>query len=302
VHRVYLSTINRVGDSEVRSIFGHLYVLDWDTGELLHDLEQPVETDLSIGRSKGARGIVFSDNRIYVANSVNAITMYDANTYKVLDHKEFDEIVVVHQMNMHQGLLCAVSTTTDSVVRVDKDLNLVSVSKIENRLLDKDLTVDQNAKEWGIDKAHFNSICWLPNGDEIHVYNTFNMIYNFTRKEIIYRGDPLNSPHDIISFRDSLIVNSSANCQTVQIQDNKAKIIFSVPPENIRVVDHNQWGMTRGLTSFKDRLFICYTPMRVLEFKYEDGQFFLEKRVDIDEGENKSIFDICLDPRDWNGD
>jgi len=295
MRRIYISTVNRVGDDDVTSIFGHLYVLDWNTGKLLQDLKQKVANDISIGRSKGARGIVFADNKIYVANDVNAITVYDADTYKILDHKAFEELSVVHQMKMHNDLLCVASTSNDRVVRIDKDLNVVSVESVENK------KILPTEGEWVNDKLHFNSICWLPNGDEIHVYNGLHMVYNFTKKEVVYQGDPLQSPHDVIVFGDSLVVNSSASHETIQIKNSKARVIFSVPSEEIQNVGHNQWGYARGLTSYGNKLFISYTPTKILELKHQDGIFHLEKKITIDEGHDKSVYDLCLDPRDWHG-
>jgi hypothetical protein len=195
-------------------------------------------------------------------------------------------------MKLHNGLLHVASTSNDKVVRINKDLELVSVDSIENRDL---IPCD----EWVNDKLHFNSLCWLPNGDEIHVYNGLHMVYNFTKKEIIYQGVPLHSPHDIVFFGDSLVVNSSANYETVQIKNGKAKVIFSVSPCRVKHVNGNQWGYTRGLTSIGNRLFICNSPMRILELKYDNDIFNRTKRVELFEGNDKSIYDICLDPRDW---
>jgi len=250
-------------------------------------------SDIYVGRSKGARGIVCHDNKVFVANGSNAITVYDAKDYSVLSHQTFDEVEVVHQMQYKDGLLHLASTSNDSVVRLNMDLEVVSVDSVADKRFDA-----LRGQEQGEYEVHFNSLCWL-HGDEIHIYNAFHMVYNFSKKEIIYQGDPIHSPHDIIVFGDSLILNSSADYSTIQIQNGSAKTIFSVPENEIKNIDRNQWGYTRGLTHFKDRLFICYTPMNILEFQYKNGVFIFVKKVVLDQGADKSIYDICLDPRDW---
>lgn len=294
--RIYVTSLNRVHDPHEEGDLGKLYVLDWDTHLLRHQT-LPTES-ISIGRSRGARGITWQRGGLVVAGVNNKLSFYDPDTLAMQGPSELSAVKFLHQIRHYKDELHLVSTGNDKLFRYWELRETVEDLSLLKDIIDPYIT-HSDAPPWGQDHLHFNSIAWDENGDEYHVYNAARMIFNFTKKEVFCHSRAFHSLHDLVITPTHIITNSSADRTTLSI-DRKTKDI-SVIHKNRRAPhsEHNLHGMTRGLALHKDLLFIGSTPGDLTLYQMVDGDYRFISNTSITYAKKESIFDILLDPRDW---
>ncbi|HEC64794.1 MAG TPA: hypothetical protein ENI23_05850 [bacterium] len=302
--RIYISSLFRVDDSDhvEHREMGRLYVLDWDTKTFL---KNPTEVNpghtLYKPKSKfhGARGVTIHDGYIYVAGSYDMLSRYDLETFELVDTVTFPEFKGAHQIKSYRGAIYLVSCANDMRHKV------VSKTIVETEDLSSIANiVDPYIKgehEWGTGRLHFNSINWDDDGDEYHVYYAAHMVFNYTRKEIIYQGYPLNCPHDIAFHKDNILVNSTGDRTTVCINKHtkKAKVIYTTSDFN--TVRYNSWGFTRALGVCDDTIFVGSVPTKLAALTYKDGEYVLMEIFEVSLAEDEAIYDIALNAVDFAG-
>lgn len=301
--RVYVTTIHRKKEFTKGERLGNVYVVDWETKEFLtkpSGLDPGYSFHKPLSKSHGVRGISFHGDKIFVAGSGSNLSCFDKDTFELVEHKEIKELIGIHHIRSHGGLLNVVSTGNDTLFKLD-GFDVVDEVHIGDykEYIEPHMFEECREKEWGTNKLHFNSIGWGPDGDEYHIYCGAKIIFNFTKKEVVYSGEGLNGPHDLVFDDNSLFFNNSETLSTCRI-DLGSKGLYEVHkfyPDSRFISEYNTNGFTRGLAKSGDTLFMCGSPTRVCSFDIE-----LNKETDVlelsdDLGE--SIFDIILDPRDW---
>lgn len=302
MRRVYVTTIQRTNDPDGGAL-GNIYVLDWDTKELLTNprgLDPGYSFYRPRGKSHGVRGITFYKGVLYVAGSGSNLSRFDPDTYEMMDSKVFEQFRGVHQIRVFNGLLYVVSTLNDSLHKLD-GYDIVETVKLETYKSYIDPFIDYE-KSWGLDRLHFNSIAWL-DGEEYHSYCGPHIIFNFSRKKVIHQGGLVQSPHDIVFKNGCFITNSSTDKSTVSVNlfSGEEQVIQKItPPSHSNSSEHNSCGLTRGLAISGNLLFACSSPTVVNTFRYNNNSWTSEETFDLGGNLDESIFDILLDPRDWD--
>ena len=292
--RIYVTSLHRVPDPNEEGDLGKLYIIDWEDKQLRH---KPLATEsITIGRSRGIRGITWHNGKLVVAGVTNNISVYNPDTLELENSFPNGDAKYLHQIRSHNGMLHMASTGNDVVVRAPL-YGCDSIAELRD-IIDPYIT-HPNACPWGGDRLHFNSLAWDENGDEYHVYNAASMIFNFTKKEVFCHSRAFHALHDLVITPTHMITNSSGDRATLSI-DRKTKDISVIHKSRRHpTYSTNLHGMTRGLAAHGNHLFIGITPGDIaLYYKWKDQYEFVSNfSLSIDPRE--SIFDILLDPRDW---
>ena len=165
-------------------IHGGLYVIDIDSGEILHHApyEKEFVNDNERGGERGLRGIAVLDDRIIVSDSAGFIEL-DKNTYEIKrPFQDSDYFKSIHEIIFHEDHIWATSTAHDAVVKVDLDFNVKGFWEIlgENIQNHKQLpckieiTPETNTEN---DNYHINSL--FVNDGNLRVAGLLTPLYNF---------------------------------------------------------------------------------------------------------------------------
>lgn len=297
--RIYFTSLNRVPDPTEDGDLGKLYVLDWDTKELL--TKNLPGAAVQVGRSRGIRGITWYQDKLLVAGVTNRLSFYDPDTFREIDTWAVEHAKFLHQVRVGPGpyepRIYMASTGNDRCIAYPSCFTHFELD-LNKDIIDPYIT-HPNTCQWGGDRLHFNSIAWDENGDEYHVYNATKMIFNYTKKEVFCHSRAFHGLHDIVITPTHIITNSSGDRTTLAI-DRQTKDISVIHKNRRRpTTEHNLHGMTRGLALYKDLLFIGSTPGDVTLYRGQGNQWEFETNISISTDPHESIFDILLDPRDW---
>lgn len=310
--RIFVSSLVRIGAMSefygVRGDVGKVYLFDIESGSLITN---PVDIDISSdgsslhkvqGKSRGARGLAYYNGHLYVAGSVNVISVYDINTLELVDTLKFNEKHYFHQLRVHNDRLHAISTGTDSILRI-KDFVVEEVTFLGDKdaFFSTFLYEGREYNEWGTDRVHFNSIAWDEEGAEYHVYHTLDAVVNYTSNKLIAQGGPLWSPHDVAFHGSDILVNSTAAHSLVAIDrdSGKQRVVFVSDYDGDPSNPDNDWNSTRGLAVFGEYVVVGSVPTRVtLLRRTGSGEYVVENRFDLSLFPYEAVYDILIHPDD----
>ena len=306
IDKLLVSTVQRVPREKVNRDFKCVYLIDYNSGQVINHIDslRPGWSLISeTGNSHGARGLCVFNNLLYIADWDGRLSWYSLDDFSLLGSRILDNVHGVHIIREHNDLLHIVSTKTDSVVRLDKNNNIVQETKISEAsdIIDDfisraDLRINKSElRDWGNNRLHFNSICWDENGDEYHVYHNIDVIFNFTKKEFVWHSDPLfKQPHDIEIKDGYLYTNSSGTFSSLRrnLKNNNVKIFNTNESSISKNNPWNLYGMTRGLYLGDTFLLTGNTPFSIMRFNLKTLK--KTKEIAIETSEAQSIFDICI--------
>lgn len=299
--RIYLSTMFRLYEAgQPQGELGYVYLIDWET-------KQQIASPLEIrplqppdGKSHGSRGITIHNNKLYVATSGDDILTFSLDDYRHLGRVTHSGFRRLHQIKDRNGQLYVVSTGGDQLYILENN-QVVEVRNLKELAPQIEQYVVQRTREdqWGNDMLHFNSVGWTPDGDEIHVYYNTRMVYNYTRRKIVYQGGVLHCPHDIAAVENGMFVNSSANKSCVFLRDDGDIYVINKNLERAPPECPNNIGFMHGLAIGDGMLFACSSPSVMRTFELTKPFHHIET-FQVNDALNECIYDLVLDPRDWS--
>lgn len=300
--RIYISTLRRCPQPESN---GGIHVVDWDEKRVLSNSQYIVPSREKEGRSWGMRGITWFKNRLFVGRTDERIMQVDPDTMTNLGVRDDSRIRHVHQLKAYEDKLYIVSTGVNRILMSPDGFNFIQHREIEDiaDVLDPFVPEATNRKhpQWNQDRVHCNSVAWW-NGDEYHVYANIRMVYNWTKRKIVWEGAPLSMPHDFIVLdEDRFVVNTSAMRASIVFEGGQPRI-FHKEPERPKVLEPRALpGWTRGGACADGILFICAAPglLRAFDAKTLKLVETMEFTPRIGNKEQLAPYDIVLDPRDW---
>ena len=268
LRRIYISTVfRREGE---RGAEGRVYAIDWETKVPVWKME-----------TRGVRGMVFVEDQLFIATFRNEIRTIDTERGGFIHGWNYPGLDFFHKIYYREGVFVVPSTGSDSVATIGKDMRLLN---------------NHVVGEAGKDTLHFNSMGWDGIGHEYHLYHTPGIVVNFDNQETIFTG--LVGAHDL-EFIDAhrVVVNHSAERKTLvgNVETGELVPIFEAPEGPSTTV--SQWGWTRGAAYYDGMLFTGSAPVDIHMF--ETGFFLKTDWLRLSDTVEESIFDICLDPRDW---
>ena len=119
--KIICSTVVRA--AKQGDIHGGLYVIDVDSGEVLHHspYAEDFVNDNERGGERGLRGIAVLDDRIVLADSSGLIEL-DKETYQIVKRFEDNKIFKsIHEICYFNDSIWVTSTAYDSIARIDLD-------------------------------------------------------------------------------------------------------------------------------------------------------------------------------------
>jgi hypothetical protein len=280
---------------------GYVYILDWETKEPLGPPIEIVPHQPPEGKSHGSRGITIHRDQLWVATSGDNILVFDLDTFRFREDIRHPNWKRLHQIKSRQsdGTMHVVSTGNDTLFRMGGPHSTLTDLSTQSELLEPHIIQRTREDQWGNDMLHFNSVGWAPNGDEHHVYYNCNMIFNWTRQQIVALNGPLHRPHDLAFVEDGFFVNSSADKTCLFYKWNgEIRVVnknLEVPPPGIP----NNTGYTHGLAIGDDTLFACASPTKICAFEKVEPFHHIET-FHLNNAPNECIYDLVLDPRDWS--
>jgi len=315
--RILVTTVQRSPRKDVDRNFPYIYVLDGHTGNIFKQFAGPRpgwSLVSQTGHSHGARGIELFNDLLYIADWDGRLSWYDPETYRLIGSKILDNVHGVHTIRAYDDLLHITSTREDSIVRLNTKHQIADISDIQSKagaFIDQFIYEQEDSSRcnqsdlnsWYYDRLHINSLAWDKDGNEYHVYHNLDAIFNFTRQEFVWYGDPLlQRPHDLEFFQDMIICNSSGTCATLamDLHTQETTIINDNEPHIPSGAPWNLWGMTRGLRIIGDKILIGNTPFSISEFEFLNNTFVLSRHISVDTKESQSIFDICVTSEETN--
>lgn len=302
MRRVYVSCTERViGERYVSD----LVLLDVDSNRVL--ASRPVVLAIAekvpgSGRSRGGRGICWHRGELTFAINSGILETLDPETLQARSRREIPDCSEVHLIRSHADVLHLCSTWTNRVIRINGDL-VTSNFVLSDEL--RQFVGAERAKrpDWQ-DHLHFNSIAWNFEGEEFHLYSHPSIIFNWTKKEIMYQGDKLRNAHDL-HFLDNrrLLVNSSWERKTklFDTYTRTFKTVYEEPNAVILdlLIDHAKTGWLRGLMvdHSSGLMLISAAPGRlhILEL----GSWRVLQTMEFSTHPHCTPFDIALHPEDW---
>jgi WD40 repeat protein len=273
---------------------GELIVLDWNTktvqARVIVDSGNLVEK----GRSRGATGIDWFEEKIYVGCRSGIAKMNpDTYDYEILD---IAAPAGMHQIKSRGNKLFMAGTGDNSLVTLEND---EIVEKVCLRNPSKGT-------------LHFNSIAWDSKGHQYHLYmgdrssirairRNPSQIINYTKGKKIH-SHLGNLPHDLCFINgDRLLYTASADGEVrfLNLKTKERGIFFKTSLQSNPAGGYRVQGLLRGLAFDEptNAVFVGAAPGIIYELDADTGEE--RDHMNFANSVGTAIYDILLDPRDW---
>lgn len=294
--KIICSTVVRA--AKQGDIHGGLYVIDIDSGEVIHHApyERDFVNDNERGGERGLRGICVLPDRILVADSAG-FTELDKNTYKIKrSHSNRDYFKSIHEICFNDGFLWVTSTAHDAVAKLDLDFNVIDFWQLEGedlehskRLIGKQsISAEEKTED---DKYHINSL--FVNDNKVLVSGLSTPLYEIdTMKEackiptLKAHGYSVHSfIHNFYKYDDLTIANLTS-FQAIGISKNNSDFNVYQIPKTKNVTYHvdsiasSDWN--RGLARKDNLLLIGSSPARIVIYDLETNKFIKQIQLEKD--------------------
>jgi hypothetical protein len=326
VKRIYVSSVYRSEEDRPSATEGvSLFIIDWDTGEVLASPEKlgPEYTTAvrGLSRSNGTRGLAWFKDKLWVAGASHGLFSLDPDTYTLTGTfgdrpKNAPEIKHPHQIKVKDDLLYVTNTGKDSLIKFDgeKIVETINIADMPGvpELIEPYIDAAKRGRPWGTDKVHFNSISWDAEGNEYHTYMFCRAIFDVTNLKVIEQG--LSCPHDLEARGDQLFYTSSNDRSLFSIRigtslDELRRTCWmkkEIPEHELEARKNHDaeifpyTALVRGVAFSPDGglLFTCHAPGNLvcLDIRQHGRQVGGVKYCN---SRHEQPFDILLDPRDW---
>jgi len=305
--RIYVSCTERViGERYVSD----LVLLDLDKNWIL--ASRPIEIGVDdptfkveqSGSSYGGRGVCWHRGELVLAIHPCFLHVLDPDTLETRSVRRVDEAKEIHYIRSHDDVLHLCSTWSNSVVRVDG--GRVTSELVLGDDVRPHVSEHRAQRPDYQDHLHFNAIAWHPStGDEYHLYSHPEIIYNWTQREITWKGSQdSKGAHDLCFLDDQrLVLNSSweRETQILHLDTGEIECVYEEPGKTQLPfdVDHAKVGWLRGLVvnHHNEVMLVTAAPglLRVLELE----TWKLVKSMSFSTHPFCAPFDIALHPEDW---
>jgi hypothetical protein len=270
---------------------GELVVLDWDTKTIYKRVIVDSGNLVEEGRSRGASGITWHKEYIYVGGRSGVVKMNpDTYDYRVLDVKT--------PAGLHQ-----IKSKGDRIYLAGTSENCLGIIE-DDKLVDK--------VHLSSDPLHFNSIGWDSEGDQYHLYmgdrsslrgtrKGPSRIVNYTTGREVARSLG-RLPHDIcFDKEDRLLYTSSmeGKVKFIHPKGGKKGVLFEKTVKGNPRGGYRMQGLLRGLAFHEgtNAVFVGSAPGSVHEIDADTGEELAS--VEFSNTLETAVYDILLDPRDW---
>jgi len=294
MRRIYVTLLGRTDKpQDSPADVGELIVLDWDTQTILRRVIVDSGNLVEKGRSRGATGIDWHDDHIYIGCRSGMVKM-DPETY---DYAVIERDIPggMHQVKSHDGKLYLTGTGDNSLVIFEHDRMIKKISL-------------QDPKQ----PLHFNSIGWDSKGDQYHLYLgdpsstrpvkiNPSRIVNYTTGHKIH-GNLGRLPHDLCFINNERLLYTASGegkLISMSLKGERHYVLFSKALKSNPHGGYRIQGLLRGLAFCEETnsVFVGAAPGMVHEVDADTGK---EKNcIDFSNSAGTAVYDLLLHPVDW---
>jgi len=290
--RIYATQSHRVekeGDSPEDK--GELFVIDWETKQTIGVHEIDSYETVEVGRTRGAGGITWHEDKIYIACRQGVFSL-NPDTYEKIKKIEMGEPLGIHQMKSDGKTIWTACMNADCLQLIRNDVVVDIIPTTQFGTTPRVNRLDYNG---------LNAIGFSPGGEVFLLYSHKGQIYNWSRKEVAVTG-LTNAPHDLcfINERELLFTQSgSRELFKADVRTGQRSLILSKNSPNVPGFQHAIPGWLRGIAYHgpSNSIFLMSAPGIIVEL---DASSWSERGYyQFSSGAEENPFDLLLDPRDW---
>jgi len=303
--RVYVTVGSRVeheGDKPEDK--GEFLAIDWEAKEIVGSYSADSGKEVKVGRSRGASGLSWHDDRIYVTTRLG-VTSIDPDSYEQVSSPKTG-LGGYHGMDSDGHTLWLTCHGTDCLLAIRDD-------EVKSVLC----TTKYGTNQVPVEESNgLNAVGFSPSGEMFVMYAHKGQIFNWSAQKVAVdtrtpdKNNPgYHSPHDI-TFVDEdhcLYTQSSirrlwkANVRTGE----KQCVVDHGPLYNKGGAIHDAGtshaipGWLRAVAYHEDSntVFMSSAPGTIIE--YDSTNWKERSRFVFTERREANPFEIILDPRDW---
>ena len=290
--KIICSTVVRAANQG--DIHGGLYVIDVDSGEVLHHspYAEDFVNDNERGGERGLRGIAVLDDRIILADSSGLIEL-DKETYQIVKRFEDNKIFKsIHEICYFNDSIWVTSTAYDSIARIDLDFNLagfwevVGESRSDYKMLSglREINPGEAPED---DNFHINSIS--ANNNRLVFAGLISHLYDFDNMDVVVPMPMIQASksfqHNFYEYPDISVVNLTsfghvALIDNVDFSKSQAVILPKTKNAVYHADDIAKANWNRGIARHNDLLFIGSSPARIIIFNLKTNK--IEKDIQLE--------------------
>jgi len=256
--KIYFSTVVRFAPQKQG---GEIVLVDWQSKTV--EARQPIyPTNPDMvdpnprGNTRGGRGIVFWGDDVIVAN-YHTLKIYDRKLHHKRDvsHPLLAGLHETHS-NSNDGRIWVSSTAIDAVIGIDIEKNIAfqqywprEMQSFQRKLNLIPLEIDKQAdnrtrflaKEHSDHPSHLHLNAVASWGGEIYgLFNSFSVIANLDKGEIVVRDKSLSHPHNLHIDEDGTAIVSNTFGRAVHIYNLHTGDL-------VRTIKLTKFGLVRSL-------------------------------------------------------
>ena len=289
--KIICTTVVRA--AEHGSTHGGLYVIDVESGEVLHyaPYDENFVNDNERGGERGLRGVCVLDDRIVVASATSLIEL-DKETYEIVRKLENRDIFrSIHEICFFANSIWVTSTALDCGAQVDLDFNLVGFYQIlgESKLDHKSLTgktIIDPSKATEEDNYHINSIS--STSGRLTFGGLITDLYDFDSMQPVSQMPMIQGvrsfQHNFYEYKDLCLVNLTGFNKLAIINSGITSFVDIPRSKSVEYhadeIAEDNWN--RGLARLGSRVLIGSSPARILEFDMDTNEFIKEISIESD--------------------
>jgi hypothetical protein len=243
---------------------GELIRVDWQRKAVV--CKVPIVPDPLVddpnprGGTRGGRGVALFDGRV-IAASYHTLNFFDYNL-RPKSTITNGLLTGLHEVYVtHRRTLWVSSTDIDAALEIDidsghivRDLWPREMPGLQRTLALTPLKIDKSADNRGRFLAenftkhqghlHFNTVSvWR--GEIYALFNTYGVIANLDRQEVVIRDAALHGAHNLIIQEDGTAIANGSISRTVRTYDLNAKCL-------LRVIELARFPIVRSLARWRD--------------------------------------------------
>lgn len=291
--RLYVTRGVRVeheGDSP--EDIGEFLAIDWESKEIIGTYLADSHEEVEIGRSRGASGMAWHDDKIYICCRRGLMSI-DPDTYEEVTRAE-TKFGAFHGMDSDGHTLWLTSEGVDCLLAIRND-------KLQSILCTTKYSGPERTPKG---ESHgLNAVGFSPSGEMFLMYAHKFHMFNWTKQTAVLPAECKNAPHDITFMdEDHCLYTQSNNRQLWKVNVRTGEqtcVVDRFKLHEKKGPDYAALGHLRGIACHKgsNSVFVMAAPGTIIEYdattwKERDQFVFTKKR-------EANPFELILDPRDW---
>jgi hypothetical protein len=264
--QVFFSTVVREAPAKQG---GEFVRLDWESKTILGRVSifaahPEVDDPNPRGNTRGGRGIVVLDDKVVVA-SYHTLKLYDRELHHQRDVSHPLMVNLHETHSCHDGEIWVSCTATDAALEVDLETGQVirqfwprEMRGFQRALDLTPLEIDKQAdnRDQFLSRKYLNHPSHLHlnavaswQGEMFSLFNSFGIIANMDRQEVVIEDPTLRGGHNLIIRDDGMAFVNDSLGRAVRVYDLRAKQLN-------QIIDLTRFRWVRDLARWRDIIYL----------------------------------------------